>query len=295
MALGPNDLVLCSGTLPRATPFRLRLESAVAAGYAAVSLWGRDYAAARHEGYGDGDIVAMLADHGLAVAELDPAWWWTPGAASFSIPPELDPIDVFRFDEREIFRIGELVGARSLNAADVLGGSWGVEEAAAAFAGLCDRAAEHGLLVHLEWLAWSRIPDLAIAWEVVRLADRANGGLNVDTWHCARAGTTVDDLRAIPGERVLAIQLDDGPAEAEDNLVEATLHRRLLPGAGDFGLAGYLGALRDTGAAAPVGVEVFSDDLHALGSMEAAQRAAAATRRVLSALPDDADHPERAR
>jgi len=293
--LGPSDLVLCSGTLPRATPFRLRLEAARAAGYAAVSLWGRDYAAAREEGYGDGDIVAMLADSGLVVAELDPAWWWTPGAASFSIPPELDPIDVLRFDERELLRIGELVGARSLNAADVLGGSWGVEEAAAAFAALCDRAADHGLLVHLEWLAWSRIPDLATAWDVVRLADRANGGLNVDTWHCARAGTTVEDLRAVPGERVLAIQLDDGPAEEEADLVEATLHRRLLPGAGDFDLAGYLVALRDAGAVAPVGVEVFSDDLHALGPTEAAQRAATATRSVLGTLPDDAERHEVAR
>jgi sugar phosphate isomerase/epimerase len=291
VALGTGDLVLCSGTLPRATPFRLRLEAAVAAGYAAVSLWGRDYAAARAEGYGDTDIVAMLADHGLVVAELDPAWWWTPGAASVSIPPELDPIDVFRFDERELLRIGELVGARSLNAADVLGGSWGVEEGAAAFAALCDRAADHGLLVHLEWLAWSRIADLATAWEVVRLADRDNGGLNVDTWHCARTGTTVEDLHAVPGERVLAIQLDDGPADAEHDLVEATLHRRLLPGEGEFDLAGYLGALRDIGAAAPTGVEVFSDDLHSLGPMEAATRSAAATRHLFGTLPDDADHP----
>ena len=291
MPLGPGDLVLCSGTLPRSTPFRLRLEAALAGGYAAISLWGRDYAAARAEGHSDADMVAMLADHGLAVAELDPAWWWTPGATSFSIPPELDPIDVFRFDERELFRIGELVGARSLNAADVLGGGWGVEEAAAAFATLCDRAAEHGLLVHLEWLAWSRIPDLATAWDVVRLADRDNGGLNVDTWHCARTGTTVEDLCAVPGERVLALQLDDGPADAEADLVEATLHRRLLPGEGDFDLVGYLGALRDSGAAAPAGVEVFSDDLHALGPLEAATHAAAATRAVLGSLRDDAGRP----
>jgi sugar phosphate isomerase/epimerase len=287
--LGLADLVLCSGTLPRDTHFRLRLEAAQAEGYAAVSLWGRDYAAARQEGYSDRDIIVMLADYGLVVAELDPAWWWTPGAASFSIPPELDPIDVFRFDEPELLRIGEMVGARSLNAADVLGGNWGVEEAAAAFAVLCDRAADHGLLVHLEWLAWSRIPDLATAWDVVRLADRDNGGLNVDTWHCARTGTTVEDLRAVPGERVLAVQLDDGPVEAEDDLVEATLHRRLLPGEGDFDLAGYLGALRDVGAVAPVGVEVFSDDLHALGPRQAARRAAVATRAVLRTLPDDAD------
>ena len=43
-----------------------------------------------------------------------------------------------------------------------------------------------------------------------------------------------------------------------------------------------LGALRDIGAAAPIGVEVFSDTLHALGPFEAAQRAADATRALLA-------------
>jgi len=283
-ALGPHDLVLCSGTVARATPFRVRLEAAVAGGYRAISLWGRDYRGARDEGLSDADLAAMVADYGLMVAELDPAWWWTPGAAGFSIAPELDPVDVFRHGEAELFRIAELVGARSLNAADVLGGRWSVDEGAAAFAALCDRAGEHGLLVHLEWLAWSRVPDLATAWEIVRAADRPNGGLTVDTWHCARTGTTPEDLLALPGERVLAIQVDDGPARAEDDLVEATLHHRLVPGAGAFDLVGYLGALRSIGAVAPVGVEVFSDDLHALGPVEAARRAADATRQVLSRL-----------
>jgi len=281
MALTLDDLVLCSGTLPRDTSFRERLTAASAAGFSAISLWGRDYAAARDEGYTDEDFVPLLDDHGLVVAELDPAWWWTPGAASFSIPADLDPVDVFRFGEAELFRIAELVGARSVNAADVVGGDWGVEAAAAAFAGLCDRASEHGLLVHLEWLAWSRIPDLATALEVVTLANRPNGGLNIDTWHCARTGTDPAALVEIPSERVLAVQLDDGPAEAEENLVDATLHHRLLPGEGDFDLPGYVGALRAIGVAAPLGVEVFSDELHDLGPMEAARRAAVATQRVL--------------
>jgi sugar phosphate isomerase/epimerase len=282
MTLGPADLVLCSGTIARHTPFRARVEAAAAAGYSAVSLWGRDYQEAREEGYADADLVALLDDHGLAVAELDPAWWWTPGAASFSIPPELDPIDVFRFGESDLFRMGEALGARSVNAADVLGGDWSVADAAEAFAGLCDRAAEHGLLVHLEWLAWSRIPDLPTALEVVTLAGRPNGGLNVDTWHCARTGTTAGDLLSVPGDRVLAVQVDDGPAQAEENLIDATLHRRLLPGEGDFDLSGYMDALRQIGARAPIGVEVFSDDLHALGPAEAASRAARATRALLS-------------
>ena len=281
MTLAPDDLVLCSGTVARHTPFRDRLEAAAAAGYAAVSLWGRDYQAARDEGYSDADLVALLADHGLAVAELDPVWWWTPGAADFSIPPELDPIDVFRFGEVDLFRIAELLGARSLNAAEVLGGDWSVADAAESFAGLCDRAAEHGLLVHLEWLAWSRIPDLTTALEIVTLADRPNGGLNIDTWHCARTETSAADLLAVPGSRVLAVQVDDGPAEPEENLIEATLHARLVPGEGAFDLHGYLASLRTIEASTPIGVEVFSDDLHALGPAKAAQRAADATRALL--------------
>jgi sugar phosphate isomerase/epimerase len=282
VTLGPKDLVLCSGTIARHATFRARLEAAAVAGYSAVSLWGRDYQAARDEGYSDADLVALLDDHGLAVAELDPVWWWTPGAAAFSIAPEHDPIDVFRFREPDLFRIAGLLGARSLNAADVLGGDWSVADAAETFAALCERAAEHGLLVHLEWLAWSRVPDLATALEVVTLADRPNGGLNIDTWHCARTGTSAADLLAVPGGRVLAIQVDDGPAQAEENLIEATLHSRLVPGEGAFDLRGYLGALRSIGAAAPIGVEVFSDDLHALGPTEAARRAADATRALLA-------------
>jgi sugar phosphate isomerase/epimerase len=290
MTLGPSDLVLCSGTVARGTSFRERLEAAAAAGYSGVSLWGRDYQGARDEGYGDADLVALLNDYGLKVAELDPVWWWTPGASSLSIPPELDPIDVFRFGEAELFRIAEVLGARSVNAADVLGGEWEVVDAAASFAALCDRAAQHGLLVHLEWLSWSRIPDLATALEVVTLADRPNGGLNIDTWHCARSGTSASDLLAVPGERVLAVQLDDGPAEAEENLIDATLHARLLPGEGAFDLLGYLGSLRTIGAGAPIGVEVFSDDLHGLGPTEAARRAAEATRRLLAQAAGPANH-----
>ena len=286
MMVGSNDLVLCSGTVARHTTFRARLEAAAAAGYGAVSLWGRDYQSARDEGYSDADLVALLADHGLAVAELDPVWWWTPGAAGFSIAPEHDPIDVFRFREDDLFRIADLLGARSLNAADVLGGDWGMTDAAESFAALCDRAAEHGLLVHLEWLAWSRIPDLATALEVVSLADRANGGLNVDTWHCARTATSASDLLAVPGERVLAVQVNDGPAQAEENLIEATLHSRLVPGEGAFDLRGYLGSLRAIGADAPIGVEVFSDDLHELGPSEGARRAAEATRALLAEVEE---------
>ncbi len=284
MALGANSLVLCSGTIPRHISFRERLRAAADAGYDAISLWGRDYARAREDGHSDAEMRTMLDDHGLVVAEMDPAWWWTPGAPALGESLiDVDPLDVFRYGEDELLRMAEAVGARSLNAAEVLGGTWSIEEGAESFARLCDRAARHGLLVHLEWLAWSRVPDLDTAWDVVRMADRPNGGLNVDTWHCARTGTTPDDLRSLPGDRVFAIQLDDAPLAPEDNLIDATLHSRELPGRGQLDLMGYLGALRDIEVRAPVGVEVFSDSLHADGADGAARAAAEATRSVIGA------------
>jgi sugar phosphate isomerase/epimerase len=282
MALGAGDLVLCSGSLAREATFGERIAAAVAGGFAGLSLWGRDYFAAQRSGLSDADMRALLAGNDLAIAELDLAWSWLPGASEIRIPAELDTEELFAHDEADLLRIAEAVGARSINAIDVFGGDWSVDDAAAAFAGLCDRAAEHGLLVHIEFLPWSRIPNVTAAWEIVRRAGRANGGVLLDAWHFFRGGGDLEALRAVPGDRVFGLQLDDGPTKAEADLPNAALHDRLLPGAGELDLGGLLGTLREIGAVAPVGVEVFSDELHRLDPSEAGRRAGTATREVLA-------------
>ena len=72
VTLGAGDLVLCAGTLPRGTTFRERVEAAAAGGFAGISIWGRDYWAARSDALTDADMRALLNDYGLRVAELDP-------------------------------------------------------------------------------------------------------------------------------------------------------------------------------------------------------------------------------
>jgi len=281
VTLGAGDIVLCSGTLRTGISFRERVAGAKAGGFSGISLWGRDYQMARDEGLSDRDIRLLLADHGLSVAELDPAWWWLPGASEVHVPPELDQEQIFRFAEPELFAVAAAVGARSLNAVDVFGGSWSLDEAAAAFAGQCDRAAGHGLLVHLEFLPWSRIPDLKTAWQVVSAADRPNGGLMLDAWHYFRGNPDGALLRSIPGASILGIQLCDAPAAPEPEPLHATLHERLLPGDGALPLPTLLADLRSTGTAAPLGVEVFSDVLHALAPADAGRRAGGAMRALL--------------
>lgn len=278
--LTSSSSVLCSGTLPRSTPVTERIEVAVAAGFDALSLWGRDRAEATTGGWTDTDLRLLFADAGLQIAEIDGVWDWTPHAPT--IPAGVDPF--LDHDERDLLEIGEALGARSVNAVDVFGGDWTLDDAAESFAGLCDRANEHGLLVHLEALPFSRIPTVTDALFVVRQADRPNGGVLVDAWHLFRshpsAGAALDAIAHLDAARVFAVQMGDGPAAPEPDLMTAALHDRCLPGDGDFELGSLVQALDAIGSNAPLGIEVFSDALQARPANEVADLAMASLRRV---------------
>lgn len=274
--LTSEDLVLCAGSALQ-TPFTERLRLAAAAGFAGLSMWESDYLGARAEGYSDADLRGALADHGIEIAELDALTRWLPG------DDEAVRSDwATGFEEKDFYAVADAIGARSINVVD-LGAlrTISVEAAAEAFAGVCDRAREHGLLVHLEFLPWSNIPDIETAWNIVREAGRDNGGVLLDTWHLLRSGGTPESLLEMPRDRVYAIQVSDAPAVAESNLMEETMARRLLPGEGAARVRDVLDVLSDGGCTAPVGVEVFSSALAALPADQAIERVATATRTVL--------------
>jgi sugar phosphate isomerase/epimerase len=178
--------------------------------------------------------------------------------------------------------MAEAVGARSLTLVEFYGARPPLEVAVEAFAEACDVAAEHGVLVHLEFLPWAGIADLATAWDIVRGADRPNGGLLVDSWHFFRSASTLEELSTVPGDRVLYVQLSDGPATAESDLAEETQHRRLMPGDGAMDLGAFLRVLDAVGCAAPVGAEVFSDQLNTRPVDEVARHVAHATRATIA-------------
>jgi len=280
MSLGPSDLVLCTGTLPRA-PFVDRCAAAAEAGFTGISLFLDDLKRARSEGCSDADVKAVLRDNGLSVAELDPLMNWMPGTLLAGDADAEGP-GLFGYGERDFHAAAELVGARSINAVLYAEEKLPSDAIAEAFAGVCDRGREHGLLVHIEFLPWTQVRDLQTALAIVEEAGCANGGVLLDAWHHFRSGAGNDGLEPA-AKQVLAIQLDDAPAEAEDDPVAETMQRRLLPGEGDADVAEIVRRLDAGGCQAPVGVEVFSTELHRLPVREAAQRAADATRAVLAA------------
>lgn len=276
MSVSPGQLdarhsVLCAGTVGGAD-FAQLLAAARAGGFDAVSLFPALYRQARAAGHSDADLRLMLADHGLCIAELDPLLNWVPGHEF--------PVDAGMGigSEEEFYRIADALGARSLNVVWALPARLPEELLVESFARVCDRAAQHGLLAHLEFLPWAQIDDIAVALRIAGLAGRPNGGVLLDSWHHFRSGFDAEQLAALPLDRVVAIQLNDAPARAETDLVDETMQRRLLPGDGDIPLAELLGTLAAGGCKAPLGVEVFSTELQRLAPVEIGRRAGARLR-----------------
>jgi len=268
----PGDIYLCASMVMEAS-FDERVAAASAAGYGGIGLRPSQVKAEYAAGLTDADLRRRAADQGIQVVEVGfAADWWAGGEKG----------ERARAYQDVLFRFGEAIGARHVV---FISGPLDqpLDLVAERFAAACDRAAAHGLRVALECLPWTDVPDIGLGWELVRLASRANGGIVLDTWHLRRGGSTEEMLRALPPERIVAIQISDGRHEPVEGHLEDTFKRRELPGEGEFDLAGLVGLLDSHGVAAPVGVEVLSERMRALPVADRARLGMAATRAVLTA------------
>jgi sugar phosphate isomerase/epimerase len=271
--LGPHDLVWDHFSRPRADDPVAKVHAAANAGYAAIGLFLGQWAALReHPGELD-RVDAALDETRLMVANIETLRGW-------AVPSAIG--EAYRQLETLAFDMADHWGCRYVQ---VIGDADGpLDEAAAGFAALCDRASDHGLLVGLEWVpSMTNITDARTALQIVTDAARSNGGLCVDSWHFTRSTNDLDDLRAIPGEFVMATQWNDGTiAPRDDDYYRDCLANRVPPGEGEFALVDIVRILDDNGSRAPIGLEVCSTELWAAPVERAAQLSADAMRRVLA-------------
>lgn len=251
--LGPDDLVLSHFSLGRNRPFEERVRAAARAGFAAIGLYAGEYKRLRAEGATDADLRAVLDRYGLRVVELEALRGWT------ATGPRRE---AYLATERAVFAMGDALGPA--HHVQVIGPYEGaLDDAAEAFAGVCDRAAEHGLAAAIEFLPqMSNIPDAATALEIVERAGRANGGICLDAWHHFRGANDDAMLRLLPPERIFAVQFDDGPRlPVEPDYYTDCTRYRAVPGEGEFDLPGFLALLAHRGVRVPLSVEVMSTAL----------------------------------
>lgn len=152
-------------------------------------------------------------------------------------------------------------------------------EALHAFA---DHARGFGVATALEVYPLSGLATLAEGVALVEAIGRPGEvGLTIDSLHMARSGATLAELKRVDPKWILFGQISDGPrVRPRAEWAAESVGDRLLPGAGELDLRGFVAALP---ADCPLGVEVPRDAAADAGvSVDArAAEAFAATRRVL--------------
>lgn len=109
------------------------------------------------------------------------------------------------------------------------------EAAAEDFAKVCDLAKHYNLTIDLEFLTWYELSTLQEAKNVLKLANRENAGILVDTLHFHRSNIQLQELSEIPSEWFHYAHICDatyGTPTTEESLIHTARQERLYPGEG---------------------------------------------------------------
>lgn len=269
------DLIWSHFSRARFDPFDARVAAAAAAGCAGIGLFAHDYRRIREdEGRTVQDLRVVLERHDVVLAEVETVrGWWTQ---------EGQMRDECALTESLAYELADELGVRYLQAIGSYEGT--IEEAIDGFGQLCDRAAPHGLKVGIEWLPFTNIATAADAQRIVEGANRDNGGYCADIWHHERGARDMDLIRALPADKIFAIQMNDGTLQPVlDDYRDDCLAYRVPPGSGEFDCVGFMRTLHEMGVTAPISLEVCSTELWAAPVEHAAKVSADGMRAVLAA------------
>jgi 4-hydroxyphenylpyruvate dioxygenase len=236
--------VCLSGTLED------KVAAAAAAGFDGIEVFEPDLVASP---WTPAELAARCADLGLTIDLYQPF-------------RDLDSTDRDRFArnlrrlERKLdvmaqLGVSTLLVCSSVSADAVDDPGQLAEQLAAA----ADRAADRGLRIAYEALAWGRhVGTWERSWDVVRRADHPALGLCLDSFHVlSRAGDPAGFAEIAPG-KIFFLQLADAP-HLQMDVLQWSRHHRLFPGQGAFDLPGFLAHVLDAGYTGPLSLEVFND------------------------------------
>jgi len=156
------------------------------------------------------------------------------------------------------------------------------QRAAANFARFCDIAGEFGISPAIEFTELAGPATLGAARQIVKRANRVNGGIALDTLHLFRSGGTVDDVAKLDSQLIKSVQMSDGPTRLQnaDEYFNETVFERQVPGEGEFPLR-ELVKLFPPGMVIDIEVPLKSQLNRGLSALQRARLAVEGARRVL--------------
>jgi sugar phosphate isomerase/epimerase len=256
--------------------FRLRVQTAAAAGFTGMGFWHTDLRKIR-EKYSFVEMKHILDGHGITHIELEWLldWFCTEQRRVVSDATRTLLLDA-----------AEALGAHHIKIGDLGNDCANVAQMTDEFGPLCRQAAERGTNVLFEMLPaqFSRAPSLDGVLAICRGAGAANGGIMLDNLHLQRSGTPPEDIVRKIGHHVpLGVEINDGTLAMPVDLEDSVINKRLLPGDGEFDIDAFLHAVWTQGYSGPIGVEVLNEYIRKWPVQTAATEAFAKTRRIVNA------------
>jgi sugar phosphate isomerase/epimerase len=256
-----------------------KLAHVKSAGFSGIELWAKDLV-----DHADGVEAAaeLVRASGLKVTDFQPL-------RDFEGAP--DAMRAHRLTvAREHLRQMQLVGADMLLVCSAVSPLTidDPERAAEDLRTLSTLATPLGIRICYEALSWGRhVNRWHQAWDIVRRCDRANVGLNLDSFHMAVRGDATAEaiarLREVPVDKIFLVQLADYFFEYSSSpadIIELARHQRLFPGEGLHDVRDLVQTLESMGYAGHYTFEVFNDDYVASDPAVVAQRGIASARWV---------------
>jgi len=278
-----SELVLYAGCLP-GTPFREYVDAAASAGWDAISIWPHMYRRAlSREGLDAATMRKIVSDAGIKLTDLDSCGSWVP--APVTKPGEPEPPKTMRslWEQQEFIDVALALGADTLVAVHLSGGSLEHQVAVDGLGALCDAAANAGLRVALEFMPFSGIFGLGDAITIVNDVGRHNLGYVVDVCHVRRSHSDLALLAKIPASKVFSVQLGDGARDMPTDLIDEAMYHRGDPGTGEFDVPGFVAELAARGVSTRVGPEIYRRGFSERPAHHVAADLIASTRAALGA------------
>jgi len=267
----------------RAHPYQEQLDATVAGGFDALTVPPHVALANAELGISARQMRTMAQDRGITLSHLDGGIGFMPVALPTGATPRL--IRRFGIPRDQVLDLASELGVHCLCTVGIFDeGLYRTDELIEGFGQLCDQAADRGMDVTLEPMAFFGMQDFALAAQVVRKAGRPNGGLLFDGWHFTRVGPDLDLLPGLHESGPIDIQINDGAAEPLGaSVLEDSTDHRMFPGEGAFDTTGYLRAIGPEHFRS-FGIEIFSVELDKLPAVEAGRRAGQALREVAQSV-----------
>lgn len=148
----------------------------------------------------------------------------------------------------------------------------------------CELARQYEMTADLEFMPWTKVPDIQTCIQVVEGANQSNGGVLIDALHYDRAGMTPADIALIDPKWIHYVQFNDARKEFDpstEGLIYIARQERMNPNEGELDLVNLLRAVpNDT----VLSLEVPSyEKAKTLTPLERARQALAGMKEVIAA------------